>query len=232
MSREEIVQLLMTIQAAYPNYKPQDKTVAVNTWCMMLEEYSYQQIMLALKAYISTDNSGFAPSIGQLIEKLHTVSVPDELNEMEAWSLVSVAIRNGYYRAEQEFAKLPPIVQKAVGMPSQLRQWSQAESDHIESVVQSNFMRSYRTVLAREKEISKMPSDIKELVAKANQNSYSAKIEKKRKDMIKSLSESESPRIEALGYVQVKGTMPDKAKDRLDKLRALWNREERDERKE
>ena len=35
MTREETIKALMTIQAAYPNYKPPDKTVTVNTWHMI-----------------------------------------------------------------------------------------------------------------------------------------------------------------------------------------------------
>ena len=164
MTREETKKIIRIIIDSYPNYKPSDLSETVDVWCMMLEEYSYQQISVALKAYILTDTSGFAPSIGQLVGKLQTLAQKDELNEMEAWSLVSNAIKNGYYGAEEEFAKLPEAVQKAVGTPANLRAWAHTDETSIENVVQSNFMRTYRTVIKRENEYAKMPASIKNLI--------------------------------------------------------------------
>lgn len=54
---------------------------------------------------------------------------------------------------------MPPIVQKAVGSPSQLRNWSQTDSDSVENVIQSNFMRTYRQELAKDREMRKIPQD-------------------------------------------------------------------------
>lgn len=161
MNKQETIKLLTTIQAAYPNYRVQNKEITLELWSDLLEEYSYQQVMAALKAFIATDTSGFAPAIGQIIEKVQMISKPTELSEMEAWALVSRAIRNGYYGAETEFEKLPPIVQKAVGHPSQLRHWAVTDLESIENVVQSNFMRTYRAVLAESKQMERMPTDIK-----------------------------------------------------------------------
>ena len=168
MTRDETKQLLMRISSVYPNWKPQaELKYVVETWWEYLSEYTYNEIKTALRAYVSTDISGFAPSIGQLIEKMRTISTPAELSEMEAWSIVSKALRNGYYGAEQEFEKLPTIVQKAVGSPSQLRNWSQTDAESVENVIQSNFMRTYRAVIARERELQKMPQDVKKIMQSA-----------------------------------------------------------------
>lgn len=165
MTREETVKILMMIQGTFPNFKPMDKTVTVDIWTNVLEEYSYNDIAIALKTYILTDTSGFAPTPGKLVDKIHSVKIIDELTETEAWALVSRAIRNGYYGAEQEYKKLPEMVQKAVGNPSNLRQWAQTDAESIENVVQSNFMRTYRLVLKRENELSKMPVEMKSLIS-------------------------------------------------------------------
>lgn len=165
MQREDVVKVLMMIQAAYPNYKPQDKTVAVNTWYMMLKDYECSVVEAALKMYIATDTSGFAPAIGQIIDKIKSVTSPNELNGMEAWSIVSKALRNGYYGAEQEFEKLPVTVQKAVGSQDNLRNWAQSDSKSIETVIQSNFMRTYETELKRQNEELKIPADVRQLIS-------------------------------------------------------------------
>ena len=164
MDREETKRIIQIMCATYPNWKPADLSNTVDAWHLMLEDYPYNQIAIALKAYVTSDASGFAPSVGQLIGKLNTITSMNEPSELEAWSLVSKALRNGYYGAEEEFAKLPELVQKAVGNPSNLRQWSQTDIESIENVIQSNFLRTYRSVVKRAEEVQKMPSDIKALI--------------------------------------------------------------------
>lgn len=171
MKREETKKILRIMVDSYPNYKPVDMAETIDVWQMMLEDFSYQQVAMALKAYIMSDTSGFAPSIGQLVGKMQMISTPNELNEMEAWALVSKAIRNGYYCAESEFAKLPEMVQKAIGQPSQLRQWAHSDMESIETVIQSNFMRAYRTVVKRESEIQRMPIEVRNMIG-ANGNQF------------------------------------------------------------
>lgn len=166
MMRDEIKEMLMVIQAAYPNYKPQDKTVAVNTWYMMLKDYEKEVVEAALKIYIASDTSGFAPAIGQLIDKINTVTAPPELNSMTAWGLVSKALRNGCYGAEQEFEKLPMTVKRAVGSPDNLRHWAQSDSKSIETVIQSNFIRTYEAEVRRKNEAAKTPPDVRALIDK------------------------------------------------------------------
>lgn len=157
MTRDETIKILMVVQAAYPNYKPPDKTVTVNLWCEMLGEYPYQQVSNAVTAYIKTSKSGFAPSIGDIIDRMQLLYGDNGVNEMEAWRLVQKAMGNSGYHADEEFAKLPPAVQKAVVSPAALKEWGMMElSDSGWSVVSSNFMRTYRTEVAREKELAKI----------------------------------------------------------------------------
>lgn len=159
MTRDEAKKIVMVIASTYPNWHPLDMSFTVDAWASMLESYTYQEIGAALKAFIISDTSGFAPTPGQVIGLLDRVTNRQELNEMEAWMLVSKALRNGYYGAEQEFEKLPPLVQKAVGAPSQLRNWSQTDSESVENVIQSNFMRTYRQELAKSREMRKIPQE-------------------------------------------------------------------------
>lgn len=166
MMRDEIKEMLMVIQAAYPNYKPQDKTVAVNTWYMMLKDYEKEVVEAALKIYIASDTSGFAPAIGQLIDKINTVTAPPELNSMTAWGLVSKALSNGLNGAEKEFEKLPPTVKKAVGSPENLRHWAMSDVRSVETVIQSNFIRSYEAEVRRKNEAAKTPKDVRALIDK------------------------------------------------------------------
>ena len=215
MTREETVKIIRIMCDCYPNYKPSNLSETVDVWNMMLEEYSYSQISMALKTYVHSDTSGFAPSIGQLLDKLHTIQSPQELNEMEAWLLVGKALRNGTYGAIEEFNKLPPLVQKAVGSPDNLRNWAQTDSESIENVVQSNFMRTYRIVVNRAKEYQKMPKDIQTLIKNANRSSYSAQIGTKNQQMIKlSLEDNKSQNKPIKGV-----PMPKEIKERIEQMK-------------
>ena len=214
MTETEVRKLLAMTQAVYPNYNPPSREAAVNAWLMCLSEYDNNVVMAAFKAYMTTDTSGFAPSIGQLLDKLHAIQDPQELNEMEAWSLVSKALRNGYYGAVEEFNKLPPLVQKAVGSPDNLRNWSQTDTNSIENVVQSNFIKTYRTVVNRENEIKKMPADVRTLIENVNKTSYSAQIGVKNQQAIKlSLEDNKSQNKPIKGV-----PMPKEIKERVKQI--------------
>ena len=215
MTKNEVVKLLMTIQTFYPNYQVENKEFTINAWYSIIGDCDYKPMEKALRAYITTDTSGFAPSIGQLINKLHEVQSPQELNEMEAWLLVSKALRNGTYGAVEEFNKLPPLVQKAVGSPDNLRNWAQTDSESIENVVQSNFMRTYRTVVNRAKEYQKMPKDIQSLIENTNRSSYSAQIGSKNQQTIKLSLEDNKSQNEPIKGVP----MPKEIKERIEQMK-------------
>ena len=218
MTREETVKIIRIMVDSYPNYKPNNISETVDVWQMMLSDYEYNLVAMALKAYILSDTSGFAPSIGQLVGKIQAITRPEELNEMEAWSLVSKAIRNSGYNSVEEFAKLPPLVQKAVGLPDQLMTWA-LDENYNEQVVSSNFMRCYRNELSRHEELSKMPSEIKALIDSVSNNSYSDRIEEKREQAIKSLTERKESEIKALEVKEEHVPMPNDVKKRMEDLK-------------
>lgn len=218
MTREETVKIIRIIVDSYPNYKPNDISETVDVWQMMLEEYSYQEVSVALKAYILSDESGFAPNIGKLVSKIHTITAPQELNEMEAWSLVYKAICNSTYNSVSEFEKLPPLVQKAVGLPDSLREWAMTENLNCE-VVMSNFQKAYKAELKRHEELQKMPKNVRQLIEKANAGSYSAQIAEKRQQAIENASDRKQGEIKALEMKHEGVPMPEKYRERLEDMR-------------
>lgn len=179
MKREETVKIIRIMCDCYPNYKPNNLTETVDVWNMMLSDYTYEQVSLALKAYILADTNGFAPSIGQLVDRVNTFSQPQELNELEAWSLVYKAIRNSGYNSEYEFSLLPDMVRKSVGTPNQLRTWAMDENFN-EQVVSSHFVRCYRSEVAKDKDFRKMPANIQSLI----NNNSKAQIDKVEQQLV------------------------------------------------
>lgn len=165
MTRDETIKILMVIQAAYPNYKPQDKTIAVNVWTEMLSDVPYEKVNAALKAYIQTDKSGYAPSIGEIRSKIQEIFAKDATTDSEAWQIVWKAIcRSGDYgRAVDNFNSFPVAVQRSVGSPGQLREWALTENLNVE-VVSSNFKKTYRSEIQKEQERRKLSPDILKLI--------------------------------------------------------------------
>lgn len=219
MTEEQVGKLLMTIQAYYPNYNPPDKKITLNAWYIMLAEYSEELVLQALRACIATNTSGFAPDVGQIMSKIQTISQPQELDGMAAWGLVSKALRNGTYGAVEEFNKLPPLVRQAVGISDNLKNWATSDYQTIETVIQSNFLRTYETIVKRETEISRMPDNIKSLIEKTNANSYKAQIEQKFQRDINTLQIKENAfvgqNINTENYIEA----PQDIQDRISRMR-------------
>lgn len=187
MTYEETKNIISGIIIAYPNYKLADMKSTLNLWYEMLKDYPYNVVSMSLKAYICKGNE-FAPSIGQLITEICKLTTPQELNSMEAWGLVSKALRNGYYGSAEEFKKLPVLVQKALGTHEQLRNWA-CDENFNEEVAKSHFIKAYNIECQRKEDITKLPKDVQMFVENINSNSLKAQIESKNISTINSMIE-------------------------------------------
>ena len=190
MNKEETTDIVSIIIAAYPNhYKSINASVMQNTvfiWHEIIKEYDYNLVQMALKSYIANDTKGFPPSPGQIvsnIRNLQKVSSKEQvMNGIEAWGLVSKALRNSLYNSEEQFNKLPALVQKAVGSPAILKEWASLDEDEVQTVTHSNFLRIYNVVVKREEELDCIPNDIKQAIGykKAEQKLIETKKEEER----------------------------------------------------
>lgn len=163
MTKEETKKALAIMIASYPNYKPENMQVTLNVWNKMLEEYDYKIVEAGLMAYIKTDKSGFAPSVGQLIDCIAKLAAQDDMTEMEAWTLVRNALADSTYHSQERFDELPENVQRAVGSASQLRAWA-TDMNFSEGVAQSNFIKTYRAVNAQIKDRLILNADVVKLL--------------------------------------------------------------------
>ncbi|RGF77058.1 replicative helicase loader/inhibitor [Ruminococcus sp. AF31-8BH] len=161
MKREEWAVLVKAMKAVYtsPSFLPDQ--YAFDTWYGLLKDLDYKLLSFGLKKYMQTEWK--EPSIAALRKCADSIAPQStELNETEAWEKVSKAIRNSGYHAEEEFARLPELIQKAVSSPGQLREW--ALSENVDgtwlSVIQSNFQRTYRAEVQREQERRKLSPDL------------------------------------------------------------------------
>lgn len=168
MDRTETLKILSVLKAAYPNfYKDKAKTELegiVNLWEMMFKTDTYDIVSAAVMAFIATDTKGFPPVIGVIKDKMSILTNPQQMTEMEAWQLVSKALSNSGYESELEFKKLPQEIQYVIGAPSQLKEWASMDIETVQSVIQSNFMRSFKAKQTSIKEYMALPGEVKNML--------------------------------------------------------------------
>lgn len=168
MTLEETGIIMDILTTAYPKfYSGKDAPDPVKTltlWAEMFADDPPRLVAAAVKSLISADEKGFPPHIGAVKAKMRQITVPEQDTEAEAWGKVLKAISRGIYSSKENFERLPPEIQRIVGSPNQLREWAMMDSDTVQSVVASNFQRSYRAKMKQKAEFDALPNDVKQLV--------------------------------------------------------------------
>ena len=167
MTRQETGVIMDILATAYPRFyggagEP-DPRKAVTLWAEMFHDDPVELVAAAVKALIVTDERGFPPHIGAVKAQMRKIVQRDELTEQEAWALVLGALKRGIYESKAAFDALPETVRRVVGSANQLREWAVMDSETVQSVVASNFQRSYRERARREREFASLPSDVQKL---------------------------------------------------------------------
>lgn len=165
MTREETKAILSVLKAAYPRFyidkTKEELTDVLDLWHGAFADIDSFIVTEAVKALILTFK--WPPVIADVVDKILLLTRPPDLTEQESWNLVYKAIKSANYYAQENFDKLPPILQRLVGSPNQLREWAQMESKPLE-VASSNFMRSYTMRVKQEREYQVLPSSNKQII--------------------------------------------------------------------
>ena len=169
MTVKQTGEIMDALETAYPRYYAgidrQRRTRAVVMWASAFEEDDPRLVAAAVRSFIEMDEKGFPPVPGQIKAKMRLITARGELSENDAWNMVRKAVRNSVYESRAEFERLPPRLRKLVGSPNQLREWSLMDSETLNSVVASNFLKAYRTQTAREREYNALSPDVRAIVA-------------------------------------------------------------------
>jgi hypothetical protein len=164
MNNNEVTANMAIMKTAYPAfYKDMaDEEIdnVISLWTMMFESDNAKIVTEAVKSLVCTLK--FPPTIADVKGKIALLTQSKSSSELEAWGLVLKAIGNANYQAKEMFERLPEICQKLVGSPNHLREWAMMDSEIVNSVIQSNFMRSYKSRVAQEKEYNMLPDSAKQ----------------------------------------------------------------------
>jgi hypothetical protein len=165
MTYDETVMILGMIKEAYRAFykdiSKEEAKRAADLWSTMFADDDAKIVTEAVKSLMCTLK--FPPTIADVKEKIAMITQPQAMTEMEAWQKVKSAI--SYYNAGETFERLPFILQKIIGSPNVLREWAVMEAETVNSVVQSNFMRSYKAAVAQEKERAMLPESTRQMIA-------------------------------------------------------------------
>lgn len=161
--------MLSILKAAYPHsfqkMGKRDAETMTALWERQFAEEDPLAVSAAIDSLIATRTVGYSPTIGEIKEQLHRIRNQHQLSEVDAWVLVERACRNGIHHAREEYDRLPPDVQQAVGGPEQIRAWAMMDSETVNSVVASNFRKSYAAAQERAKHVSMLPADVREMLS-------------------------------------------------------------------
>lgn len=161
MTKNDVAELIMILKEYYPrDVESTNIETKVSAWHLLLRDYEKNIILNAALAFVLSDTKGFMPTPGQIINKISVIRKSDnDMTEMEAWGYISKAIKNSIYNSKEEYYNLPEILKKCV-TPELLRDWAMVEGDDVQTVIQSNFLRTFRVKKESVKEFEALPKSV------------------------------------------------------------------------
>lgn len=169
MDRTDVIATLKILKVAYPGfYSKMGKTDAedtVSVWCDMFREEDVNVVKIALYKVIE-EHTGFPPTIADIKTQIREMrrAATGEKTDEELWSQLKAAVSNGYYGAKEEFAKLPPELQRYLGTPNTLRELSQVDTDTFNTVTHGQFLKQIGIIRDRVRFDNETPPEIKALL--------------------------------------------------------------------
>lgn len=188
MNVAEANKLLLLIDSAYPKYldkvTPAKMKGMANMWALVLENFSLQEAERGLESYVATDTTGFAPSPGQIIAKIRAFNQEASMSAEEAWRVVEMAVQHALRDAQETYNAFPDAIKMAIGSPGALRDMAMLDTQQLETVEHSQFIRAYNTIQQREEIKARTPMSAARLLTEKAQaeleEKKAARIEDKR----------------------------------------------------
>lgn len=170
MNKAETLKILTVLQVSYPafykNMTDQDIDTAVDLWHSRFQNEPYQLVDAAVRALIDGDEKGYPPNIGAVKGYIRRLTQQEEMSEAEAWAIASKAVQSfDWTHPQKTFDALPERIQKAIGSVSVMVEWGKSPVEQFNTVIASNFQRSYRAIAAREKEYNALPEDVRLMIS-------------------------------------------------------------------
>lgn len=163
MSKSEFIELANGMDLIWEgSFKSQD---VLQLWYALIGHLPYEVASAAVQIHMR--ESAFPPKPANIIQNAERILPKNQrMTAQEAWALVSKAIRNGSYEAQQEYNKLPDLVKRCVGSPDRIREMA-LDTDYNEGVESSNFIKTYNELVKRQDEYDRLPDNVKLLIERS-----------------------------------------------------------------
>lgn len=152
MDTREWYEIAVYLKAAYGEKFNLDKS-GLKVWYDNLMDLPAAEVKQAVKAVIMT--SPFPPTIADLRKKVAEGKVSSIPVAEEAWGKVRKALQNSLYNSKEQFERLDDISKSIIGSPGALTVYASMNSDEVETVIKSHFIKSYNEI--RQKRIARAP---------------------------------------------------------------------------
>lgn len=152
-----ILSMIETNWQKFPNSQ-----AAIELWSEAFKDDAFPVVKTAVMSLINTDTGEFRPTIAKVRRKMHDIVYGERLSETEAWLLVKGSLHEAQEDPEHltgakaAWNRLPEDIRKLV-TPRQLMEWNWLEVSQLDTVIQSNFLRSYREVRDRKYDRETIP---------------------------------------------------------------------------
>lgn len=194
MTKDEFKNIIKGLKSIYSDPKFIADQFAFDMWYALLGDLTYEVVSMATKTYMQTET--FPPSPADIRRYAYKITSPmtEDISELQAWQLVKKAIGNGNYGAEEEFAKLPPLIQQTLGNPARIREMANIPADEVETIEQSHFVRNYRAKLEAHRKNQQLDSQLRLQIEQERQrNTPMIEVQEEKVDLIE--DKQKEPRI-------------------------------------
>lgn len=155
MNREECAKCLTVLRVTYQSFARNmtagDANAVLNAWEMCFRDDPYELVSMAIYDLIQTKKD-FAPDIAAIKERMRDMQsiATGEPSKEELWNILKRAASRSAYNSEEEYAKLPPILQQYVGSPAELHTMSQIDASTFDTVHRGIFFKNIDNMITRE----------------------------------------------------------------------------------
>lgn len=159
MNKKEIINLLAIATANFPSMQEKDMKPTAILWEKALSDIDYKTAENALLKVLST--SRFFPTLAEIREAIAQITQPRQIDAMEAWGMISDAIRKyGFYQQKEAMESLPGDV---VEMVKRFTWRELCLSENVDTL-RAQFRMAWDTQSKRKKEMLALPSEIRTLL--------------------------------------------------------------------
>lgn len=174
MNDKQILMILSILKANYSFWAKGlseiDIDAMVMLWKKQFKDDDPNIIANAVQSIIATDTSDYPPNIAKIKQMASVLLNGNRLTEQEAWGYIKRALPNASIQAKYDWSNFPQEVQELC-TPRDLVDWAlNYTEDKIDTVIASNFMRSYRTKIVQNQQQNLLPSSVKFAISGIKEN--------------------------------------------------------------